>query len=546
MQGAVTEEYWVKLLKSIGSYFQVHLQKPFTQEVLGTLVIGAIMYWHAQTQNLFGEIARVSGVLDKFELDDVLRLLFIASLGFVFIIYRRTSYLKKEVFRRKKAEIEIKKIAFYDSLTGLANRDLCKEKLELIISKACAQDSKIALLFIDIDNFKGINDSFGHSYGDELLRQVAARISLELREEDVFSRISGDEFVIVVDKYRNREFISVLCGRLLKSVAKSFILNDQSAYVSLSIGVSEYPTDGSDAEELLKQADTAMYQAKNEGKNTYKFFSCAMRKQSERRSRVRLNLRQALLNRELSVVYQPVIDVQTSKIKGAEALVRWNNAELGVVSPDEFIPIAEEIGMIGAIDDWVLITACRQNKQWQRESSDCILMSVNISASHLNSNRIVDSVTRSLISSELDPKYLELEVTETSMMKDVDVAIKCLEQLKSIGISLALDDFGTGYSSISYLRRFKLDRLKIDQSFIKNIPSSEEDMLTTSTIITLANNLNLAITAEGIETIEQLNFIKSTVCDSIQGYYFSKPVSANEFKVLLSTSHMQESQAVVR
>ncbi|MEH6445359.1 MAG: bifunctional diguanylate cyclase/phosphodiesterase [Oceanospirillaceae bacterium] len=536
----------MKLLKFIGSYFQVRIQRPFTQEVLGTLVIGAIMYWHAQTQNLFGEIIRVSGVLNNFELDEVFGLLFITSLGFIFIIYRRTSYLKKEISRREKAEIEIKKIAFYDSLTGLANRDLCKEKLEQIITKACTQNFKIALLFIDIDNFKGINDSFGHSYGDELLRQVAVRVSLELREEDVFSRISGDEFVIVIDKYKNRESISVLCERLLSSVAKSFILNDQSAYVSLSIGVSEYPSDGSDAEELLKQADTAMYQAKSEGKNTYKFFSNDIRKLSERRSRVCLNLRQALLNRELSVVYQPVVDVQTSKIKGAEALVRWNNAELGVVSPDEFIPIAEEIGMIGAIDDWVLINACRQNKQWQRESLDFIVMSVNISASHLNSNRIVDSVTRSLTSSELNPIYLELEVTETSMMKDVDVAIKCLEQLKNIGISLALDDFGTGYSSINYLRRFKLDRLKIDQSFIKNIPSSEEDMLTTNTIITLANNLNLAITAEGIETIDQLNFIKSTVCDSIQGYYFSKPISANEFRMLLSTSYMQQGQTVVR
>jgi EAL domain-containing protein (putative c-di-GMP-specific phosphodiesterase class I) len=310
----------------------------------------------------------------------------------------------------------------------------------------------------------------------------------------------------------------------------------QNAYVGLSIGVSLYPCDGNKAEEILKRADAAMYQAKNDGKNTFKYFSKAIEEQVKRKSRIGQNLQQALINNEFNIVYQPILECQESKITGGEALLRWNSPELGIIPPDEFIPIAEDIGMINAIDDWVLLNACKQNKKWQDEGFDPIVVSVNLSASHFNSNRIVSSVTRALSLSQLSAAFIELEVTETAMMKDAKTAIECLEQLKSVGVSLALDDFGTGYSSIGYLRRFKLDRIKIDQTFLQNIPSSEEDTLTTNTIIALASNLNLKVTAEGVEALEQLSFIQNTVCDSVQGYYFSKPVAAKAFKKLLQCS----------
>lgn len=506
---------------------------PFTKEILITSMICLVSFWFAQDQDLFEKLAEFSAEYEEYELDEVFSSLMIASIGFIFIIFRRTKYLNIEVDLRRKAEDKIKKIAFYDSLTGLPNRDLCAQKLQGILSRASDHKSQTAVLFIDLDNFKGINDTFGHSSGDELLRQIAVRLRTELRSSDVFARISGDEFVIVVDQYQNLESISSLSSRLLKNVLEPFKLNEQHAYIGLSIGISLYPQDGGNAEELLMQADTAMYQAKESGKNNYKFFSEQLRQKMSRKSLICKNLQQAIAKEELGIVYQPIIDVHTGKIRGAEALVRWNCPDLGVISPVEFIPIAEEIGLITAIDEWVLLNACKQNRQWQWDNFRPIVMSVNMSASRLDSNKIVETVRETLASSSLLPEFLELEVTETVIMKDIDAAIECLNLMKKIGISLALDDFGIGYSSISNLRRLNLDRIKIDQSFMHNIPISEEDKLTASTIVTLANNLGLEVTAEGIENIDQLDFIKDTACNSVQGYHFSRPVSADAFAKLL-------------
>jgi len=512
------------------------LNTPFRREVGVILVISIIAFWFAQHYDFFEELVEVSRDYEHYELDELFILLKIAGIGLIVIIYRHSLYLKQEIMRREEAETKILKMAFYDSLTGLANRNLCHDRLEHILAHSERQQTQSAVLFIDLDNFKEINDNQGHTYGDEVLKQVSTRMNGILRSEDTLSRFAGDEFVILLDSVKSITDISILAKRLLAQAALPYTINGKDMTISLSIGIALFPTDSTDPDELINQADTAMYHAKSEGKNTYRFFSKALDEEAKRTILIRSHLRKALEKKEFSLVYQPIIDSKNKQLKGAEALIRWNNPILGEVSPVVFIPIAEETGLIAEIGRWVLDKACQQNKQWQLSGYQPIVMSVNMSARQLQNDTVVQDVEYYLQTHKLAPKYLELELTETTAMQDIDSAIKRLKQLKQLGITLALDDFGTGYSSMSYLRKLKPNRLKIDRSFIKNTPDNVEDTITTEAIIALANNLKLKITAEGVETAEQLKFIEATLCDSVQGFYFSKPLTPHDFFEYLAST----------
>jgi diguanylate cyclase (GGDEF)-like protein len=520
------------LISRLSSTVTLYLKRTFVQEILVTSIITLILFWHASNADLFEMLIEFLEEHEEYELDEIVVLLLISILGFVFIIFRRTAHLKNEIGRRKKAEQRISKLAYYDSLTGLANRELCSEKLNNIISNAKQKSYRVAALFIDLDNFKGINDSFGHANGDKLLKQVGERLSNELREKDLVARISGDEFVIIIDKFKGESCLSSLLVRLLKSASMPFDLEGGKAYISLSIGVSIYPSNGDSAEDLLKHADAAMYEAKNNGKNTYKFYSKEVRAVAKRRSRISQNLRGALSNDEFSIVYQPILDCKLNKIVGAEALIRWESPELGHVTPDEFIPIAEENGTIFSIDNWMLLNVCKQNKAWQIAGIKSITVSVNISARQLNTDKIVGSVSCALNFSGLEARYLKLEVTETVMMENLNDAVGCLNKLESLGISIVLDDFGTGYASINYLRKLHLKFLKIDRSFLEKVEINKEDRTTYETIIKLASNLKIQVTAEGVETKEQLHFLQNSSCELYQGYLFSAPINEEKFREL--------------
>lgn len=508
----------------------------FLIEVAVILIVAVGIFWYAQTHDAFEYLVEMSREHEDWELDELFTLLMISAVALTLVVFRNGVYLRKEMERRVIVEAEIKKLAFFDSLTGLPNRDLCNDRLEHTIAHASRANKMVAVLFIDLDNFKEVNDVHGHDGGDELLKEVAIRLTSNLRVGDTVARIAGDEFIVVQESLSKASDVNVLSEKLLKSINQPFYLNEQEAHVGLSIGISLYPNDAADAQTLIKYADTAMYNAKDEGKNTFRFFSFALDQQVKKKHEIGVHLRKAMEKNEFILHYQPIIDVRTNKIKGAEALLRWHNETLGNVGPDIFIPIAEDIGIISAIGDWVLIEACKQNKYWQQQGYFNIIMSVNMSARQLSLDDYAKTVEASLKATELAPQYLELELTETTIMKDINHAMVQLEKLQALGIAISLDDFGTGYSSMSYLRKLKLSRLKIDRSFIKSIPFSEEDIITTKAIISLANNLNLKITAEGIETKAQQVFIASTLTDSAQGYYFSKPVNSKDFEKLLKAN----------
>lgn len=529
------------LISRFSSTMKLYIKRAYVQEILVTLILTLIIFWHASNADLFEMLVDFLEEHEEYELDEIVLLLLISILGFVFIIFRRTAHLKIEISRRKKAEQAISKLAYYDSLTGLANRELCSEKLNNIISNAKQKSYRVATLFIDLDNFKGINDSFGHASGDQLLKQVGERLSNELRAKDVVARISGDEFVIIIDKFKGERCLSSLLDRLLESASMPFDIEEGKAYISLSIGVSIYPSNGDSADELLKHADTAMYEAKKSGKNTYKYYSKEVRAVAKRRSRISQNLRSALSNDEFSIVYQPILDCKSNKIVGAEALIRWESGELGHVTPDEFIPIAEENGVIFDIDNWMLLNVCKQNKAWQLAGIKAITVSVNISARQLNTEKIVDSVSDALKFSKLEARYLKLEVTETVMMENLDDAVGCLKKLENLGVSIVLDDFGTGYASINYLRKLQLKFLKIDRSFIEKVETNKEDRITYETIIKLASNLKIQVTAEGVETKEQLLFLQNGSCELYQGYYFSPPIKEDKFRELYIVESIKHS-----
>ena len=441
----------------------------------------------------------------------------------------------RDITTRKKADAQMIHSAQHDFLTGLPNRMLLNDRVGQAILLARRHGTKVAVLFLDLDGFKHINDSLGHTIGDKLLQSVANRLLSCVRTSDTVSRQGGDEFVVLLSEVEKTEDTAIAARRMLQAVAEAHAIDKHDLHVTSSIGVSVYPDDGLDAETLIKGADTAMYQAKENGRQSYQFFTAAMNVRAVERQSIEESLRRALERQEFTLHYQPKINLRTGKITGAEALVRWTHPTRGLVSPAQFIPVAEDCGLILPIGNWALREACQQARTWLDAGLPLATMAVNISAIEFRNEKFLEGVFAVLKDTGLDPRCLELELTESVLMKHAAATESILKALRSRGVLLAVDDFGTGYSSLSYLRKFSVDSLKIDQSFIRQITTTPHETTIVTAIIGMGRGLKLRVVAEGVETQEELAFLQAHECDEAQGYYFSRPVPPEQFAKLLET-----------
>lgn len=439
----------------------------------------------------------------------------------------------KDITERMHTQERLQYLAYHDALTELPNRVLLMDRLEHALSRVRWTGRQLAVLFLDLDRFKVINDTLGHDFGDRLLQVVAQRLRRCVREGDTVSRVSGDEFAILLEDMASTEDVVLVARKLLDTFGQPFEVFRRELFVTTSIGISVCPTDGTDAPTLLKNADTAMYRAKERGRNIYQFYSADMSAKAVELLALETGLRRALERNELILHYQPTVDLRSGQIVGAEALLRWNHRELGLIYPAEFIPLLEETGLISPVGDWVLENACIEAQRWQARHGRPLRVAVNLSANQFNSPEITEKVSQALRVSGLDPSLLELEITESVIMKHAQQTIDTLSALGEMGIRFAIDDFGTGYSSLSYLKRFPIHSLKIDKSFVKDIPGDLDDSAIITTVVAMAHNLKLEVVAEGVETEQQVAFLRACGCDAIQGYQFSRPVSADEFMSML-------------
>jgi diguanylate cyclase (GGDEF)-like protein len=431
---------------------------------------------------------------------------------------------------RKRAEERMAYLAQYDSLTGLANRSLFKELLSLALARAERNGKHVALMFLDLDRFKVINDSLGHDGGDQVLKVIADRLRSRMRKSDTVARLGGDEFTVILEGIGTVQDATNVAQELLQIVAQPIMVQDQELFVTPSIGIAIYPQYGKDSETLIKNADMAMYRAKRQGRNTYRFYTTTMESNGKASQHLAMEtrLRHALDREEFLLHYQPLIDMKSGRVIALEALLRWCHPERGIILPEEFIPLAEENGMIVPIGEWVLSTACRQNKEWQEAGLPLASVSVNLSARQFRQKMFVGKVASILAESRLDPQFLELELTESLLFESNGASTNRLKELKALGIKISIDDFGTGYSSLSYLKCFPIDTLKIDRSFVGDIPSNEGDSAIASGMIALAHGLHMKVTAEGVETQAQWDFLRERGCDAIQGFLMSPAVAPEE------------------
>jgi diguanylate cyclase (GGDEF)-like protein/PAS domain S-box-containing protein len=439
----------------------------------------------------------------------------------------------RDITERKRIEQELNYMATHDTLTGLPNRLMFSQLLNQAIQSGKRNKKLLAVLFIDLDRFKIINDSLGHDAGDQLLQQIAKRFRESLRAVDVVGRLGGDEFVILIEDFKDLSQVKKVAHKILFAAMRPMVIFNEECRVTASIGISVYPKDGRDEQTLMKNADIAMYFAKEEGKNNYQFYTTDIKAQSNENLSIETNLRRALERNELYLDYQARLDFKTNKITGVEALLRWNNQYLGPVTPTKFIPVAEDTGLIVPIGKWVLKTACTQNVVWQRQGLPAVCMAVNLSLRQLIDDNLLDDIRDTLNESGMAPHLLELEITESMVMHNPSRLISILTKIKEMGVRLAIDDFGTGYSSLAQIKHFPIDTLKVDRSFIRNLPQDSEDKAITEAIITMGKTLSLTVVAEGVETLEQENYLREHICDEMQGFYFSKPVSPDKFADLL-------------
>jgi diguanylate cyclase (GGDEF)-like protein len=442
--------------------------------------------------------------------------------------YRGRIWYFRDITDRKLAEERVQFLAFYDALTGLPNRTLLQDRLTKALASARRRKDKVAVLFLDLDRFKDINDSLGHSVGDLLLKEVAERLKTWGREQDTVARLGGDEFLITLTQVKDAPDAAVATERLMDAMTAEFVIQGHSLHVSCSIGISIFPEHGADCETLIKNADTAMYRAKDGGRNNFRFFTEDMNVQAVERLSLENSLRSALAKNQLFLMYQPQMDIATESIVGLEALLRWQHPELGLVPPDKFIRIAENSGLILPIGEWVLRTACSQARKWQDEGLPVVSVAVNVSAVQFRQENFCELIRKVLHESGLAPQYLELELTESLLLVDEGVTFSVLQELRAMGLTLAIDDFGTGYSSFNYLRLFRISKLKIDRSFIRDVTVNPDDAAITAGIIGMAKSLKLKVLAEGVENEAQMLFLRAHRCDEIQGYYFSKPLTIDK------------------
>lgn len=438
-----------------------------------------------------------------------------------------------DITEQKAYEERVLSLAYYDLITGLPNRAMFEKELNSMIFNAKEKDEKFALLYLDLDDFKKVNDTLGHDYGDKLLKMVSKEFIKHKRTNDILARLGGDEFALMVSDVKDMNRIHRISNEIIKSLNRPWILNSQEFYISTSIGISIFPDHGSDYQSLFKNADTAMYCAKEKGKRSYEIYRREMYMKKIQLVDMEKSLRYAVKNKEFVLNYQTMVNLKNDEINGAEALIRWIHPKKGMISPLDFIPIAEKTGIIKEIGKWTIETACKQNKAWIDKGYKPIRISINISALEFKQNDLVKNIKGTLEDIGLDSKYIIFEITENTALEDLDHTIKILNQLKEMNIKIALDDFGTGYSSLNYLKKLPIDYLKLDKSFIKNVTTKSKDQAITKSLIDLAHEIGLEVVAEGIETEEQYQYLKEINCDVGQGYFFNKPVPTEEFERII-------------
>ena len=439
----------------------------------------------------------------------------------------------RDITERTYAEEQIKHLAYHDALTGLPNRLLFKDRLTVAISHAQREHAMLAVLFLDLDRFKVINDSLGHNIGDQLLQAVAVRVQSCVRESDTVARLGGDEFTLLVPNLSQAEDAAVVAQKLLEAIRYPFHIEGRELFATTSIGISLFPEDGVDSETLIKNADTAMYQAKEQGRDNYQLFNAFINAKALQRIALEHGLRKALANQELAVHYQPIYDFRSGRISGMEALLRWNHPTIGMIPPAVFIPLAEAIGVMVPIGMWALRAACTQAKTWHDAGFRNLCLAVNLSVNQLQQSDLLQRISEIVSECGLPPRLLELEITESNAMQSPENSIRTLFDMKKMGVRISLDDFGTGHSSLSYLKRFPIDTLKIDQSFVRDINNDPDTAAIVTAIIAMAHSLRMKVIAEGVEFSEQAAFLKRHGCDQMQGYLIKAPVPAESFTELL-------------
>ncbi len=429
---------------------------------------------------------------------------------------------------------EVNRLAYYDTLTGLPNRTLFKDRLEQAVAVAQRAGELLGILFISLDQLKRVNDTLGHLPGDLLMKQVAGRLRSCVTEGDTVARFGGDEFAVMLTHIDGAKDVVEIIGSIRDALLPPFDLDGQELFATTSVGVSLFPHDGKESQCLLKNAGSALYRSRKSGGDNYRFYTEDMNSKASKQFALETSLRHAIDNEELVLHYQPRLAVDSLKITGVEALVRWQHPQLGLLSPAEFIPLAEDNGLILPIGEWVLRTACRQNREWQQRGFTAMRVGVNVSARQFQQQHLAETVLQILEETGLAPEYLELELTESSIMSKAQATIDVLTRLKAMGVTISIDDFGTGFSSLSYLKRLPIDALKIDQSFVRDVTTDPDDAALVMAIVTLAHNLRLQVVAEGVETEEQLRFLNLLRCDEVQGYLFSKPLPAEGLEQVLA------------
>ena len=440
--------------------------------------------------------------------------------------FRHSLAVAVDVTEKKRAEASARRLAYFDTLTGLCNRVLFQDRFNQALDHARENNSPLALLYLDLDRFKGINDALGHSFGDLVLQTVALRLGQKLPEKDVLARLGGDEFVLFVPEVDDRQELIDLAHKLLKSLAPAIHLQGREMFVSASIGIASFPEQGNNYDELLRNAEIAMYAAKETGRNTYQFYDSDMNSAVEQKHNLETKLRRALERHELSLVYQPQIDLQSGEISGLEALVRWKHPRDGMIPPGNFIAVAEETGLIIPIGEWVLRTVCTQGRAWKESGLPIKRIAVNLSGPQWQQPNFTDNLDAILEETGFDPALLEVELTESILMENIPETVATLTDLQVRGIQVAIDDFGTGYSSLMYLKNFPINRLKIAQEFVSDIPANRDNAAIIEAIVALSTSLGKNVLAEGVEEKEQLEFLRNLGCHEIQGYYYSRPLSA--------------------
>lgn len=443
----------------------------------------------------------------------------------------------RDVTERKRLEAQLAYQATHDALTGLPNRLLLLDRLQQAILSAEREKKLVAVVFFDLDRFKMINDSHGHDIGDALLKEVAQRIKKVIRKSDTFARMGGDEFVIVLRSLADEKACLPVLQKIMACIARPFYINDLEINTSTSIGVSVFPEGGRMAEVLLKNADAAMYRSKDLGRNTFNFFNKNMNERLQKRLELESFLYKALKNQEFFLHYQPIYSLRTKKIVGVEALIRWQHPKLGLVPPQQFIPLAEEIGLILPLGEWVIQQACKQMRKWHNQGYNDLHISINVSAHQLKRTSIVHTIQRTCETTKIAPQFINIELTESSILEDIESAQRILKALKELGVNLVIDDFGTGYSSLTYLQKFPVGFIKIDRSFINYITDKSEDVAIVLSIISMAHSLGLKVVAEGIENPEQADFLAKYHCDMVQGFYFCYPLPADQISLILAETN---------